>query len=232
MGEWKRSYQQLLVRKDEHGREDHLYRPNERQDISFPVLWDNLSFIQAYIRRHRFLERRLQKAVPRSRWYGGRFVSAKWLKEHPDVGKWYFSLKGNGKLTDEDVAAFGDIHDEEAMTKISKIGTELFKDIAEKVGDRIAMMTVPEFIARIYQSAYTGMFPPIMHAMLGRHADHVMERILSEVETVPLDSKDDDDQDEEMSSASPSGETGAQESKAPTKDTTAPMEDEDPDWGP
>ena len=31
---------------------------------AFPVLWDSLSFIQAYIRRHRFLERRLQKAVP------------------------------------------------------------------------------------------------------------------------------------------------------------------------
>ena len=173
----ERALQQQVMELDEYGREEYLYRPSERQGISFPVLWDSLSFIQAYIRRHRFLERRLQKAVPFYRWYGGRYVSARWLKKHPAVAKWYFSLKGNGKLTDEDVAAFGDIHDEEAMMKISKIGTELFKDIAEKVGDRIAMMTVPEFIARIYQSAYTGLFPPIMHAMLGRHADYVMARI-------------------------------------------------------
>ena len=47
---------------------------------------------------------------------------------------------------------------------------------------------------------------------------------------MPLDS-DDDNQDEAMSSESPPGATGAQASEAPSKETTAPMEDEDPDWG-
>ena len=47
-----------------------------------------------------------------------------------------------------------------------------------------------------------------MHAMLGRHADYVMNRAQKEIPTTPLDD-DDGDKDEEMSSNSPPSGTGA-----------------------
>ena len=149
---------------DRHG--NSLYDDAQLEHIITPISFTPTEHPQYLIRRHRFLERRLQKAAKHYYWFGGEHILRSRME--PEWKQFYVSLRGNGRTDDLDLTSYQFVASTDSHEGIKVYIDKECSDEIEAIYnmDNIALwMREQEFKCRLIQTYLTKKVPPIMRAM-------------------------------------------------------------------